>query len=101
MDFFRRNAEALKIQIHCVLVPAIDVIRPGNDFLLKATQIIPKCIVAAIHVEGMRATIKLIGAHFACIDDIYISVLPSHFAIAPEPFCIVKCDLAFNFADIA
>ena len=91
----------LKVQVHHMLISAVDIEGAGNDFLLKSTQVIPESVDSAVCVKCLTASKELVCARFTRVDDIDISILPSHFAIAPQAVRIVKGHFSLDFANIA
>jgi hypothetical protein len=83
-----------------MLIAAVDVEGPGDGPFLQAAKAISESVIATIGIEGLAASEKLVGAHFARVNDIDVSILPSHFATAPKPLRIIKCNGTFFFAHI-
>ena len=95
-----RDFNPSKVQIHHVLVLAIDGERARDDAFFQTAQGVAPCVVSAIRIEFVRASDELIGAALAGFDDIFVAVWPGDFAVAPETFGVIEGDGAFGFAII-
>ena len=89
-----------KIQIHRVIVLAVDGVRTGDDALLEAAQIVAPCAVAAIRIELVRAADEFVRAALAGFDHIHVPIGPGDFAVAPQSLGVVERDRSFCFAKI-